>query len=115
MNARQIEGWAIEEEVRTKTGALAWGFFESQGLAEQEASRFGLRAVPATLILPPLGSPSCVKGQVGATTPPLPSSEGEMREALEKIAMLCAETKPQKRNARIWAIARAALSKGKEG
>ncbi len=51
-NARQIEGWAIEEMVQTKTGVLTWGFFESRGAAEQEASRFGMRAVPATLILP---------------------------------------------------------------
>lgn len=52
-NARQLDGWVIEAEVRTKTGILTWGFFESRGAAEQEASRFDLRALPATLILPP--------------------------------------------------------------
>lgn len=52
-NADQIEGWALDRTVYTKGKAtLAWGFFESRGSAEQEASRLGVGVVPATLILP---------------------------------------------------------------
>lgn len=51
-NARQIEGWALDRMALTKTGVLAWGFFESRGAAQQEADRLGTGVVPATLILP---------------------------------------------------------------
>ena len=52
-NGRQIEGWALDRLVYTKGKCnVVWGFFESRGAAEDEAARFGISVVPATLILP---------------------------------------------------------------
>jgi hypothetical protein len=59
MNAQQIEGWALDRQVRTQSGERAFGFFTSKEVADAEAARLStmlepVKAVPATLILPPL-------------------------------------------------------------
>lgn len=52
LNARPIQGWALDRMIEMGSGTPRWNFFENRAAAEQEALRLGVGVVSAKLVLP---------------------------------------------------------------